>query len=173
MTLLFPMLEKFSAIICSGNFLLYNKNFIIKYFLRFFPALSSPFAAAAAAAAKLLQLCPTLCDPIDGSPPGSSVPGTLQARILERVASAFSVSFWDPCNAHVGVFNAVPEVSETVLIPFSFFLFHGGDFHSSVFQLTYPFFSLSYSAIDFFYCTFHFRYCIAHLCSFLVLLGLC
>ena len=37
-------------------------------------------AAAAAAAAKSLQLCPTLCDPIDGSPPGSPVPGILQAR---------------------------------------------------------------------------------------------
>ena len=43
-------------------------------------------AAAAAAAAKLLQLCPTLCNPIDGSPPGSSIPGTLQARILLWVA---------------------------------------------------------------------------------------
>ena len=47
-------------------------------------------AAAAAAAAKLLQSCPTLCDPINGSPPGSSVPGILQARILEWVAIAFS-----------------------------------------------------------------------------------
>ena len=37
----------------------------------------------AAAAAKSLQLCPTLCDPIDGSPPGSPVPGILQARTLE------------------------------------------------------------------------------------------
>ena len=37
----------------------------------------------AAAAAKLLQSCPTLCDPIDGSPPGSPVPGILQARRLE------------------------------------------------------------------------------------------
>ena len=45
---------------------------------------------AAAAAAKLLQPCPTLCDPIDGSPPGSSVPGILQARILEWVAISFS-----------------------------------------------------------------------------------
>ena len=45
---------------------------------------------AAAAAAKSLQLCPTLCDPIDGSPPGSSVPGILQARILEWVAISFS-----------------------------------------------------------------------------------
>ena len=45
---------------------------------------------AAAAAAKLLQLCPTLCDPINGSPPGSPVPGILQARTLEWVAIAFS-----------------------------------------------------------------------------------
>ena len=43
-----------------------------------------------AAAAKLLQSCPTLCDPIDGSPPGSPVPGTLQARTLEWVAISFS-----------------------------------------------------------------------------------
>ena len=44
----------------------------------------------AAAAAKSLQSCPTLCDPIDGSPPGSSVPGILQARTLEWVAISFS-----------------------------------------------------------------------------------
>ena len=43
-------------------------------------------AAAAAAAAKSLQSCPNLCDPIDGSPPGSPIPGILQARTLERVA---------------------------------------------------------------------------------------
>ena len=43
-----------------------------------------------AAAAKLLQLCPTLCDPIDGSPPGSPVPGILQGRTLEWVAISFS-----------------------------------------------------------------------------------
>ena len=47
-------------------------------------------AVAAAAAAKSLQLCPTLCDPIDGSPPGSPVPGILQARTLEWVAISFS-----------------------------------------------------------------------------------
>ncbi len=46
--------------------------------------------ATAAAAAKLLQSCPTLCDPIDGSPPGSPVPGILQARTLEWVAISFS-----------------------------------------------------------------------------------
>ena len=44
----------------------------------------------AAAAAKSLQSCPTLCDPIYGSPPGSPVPGILQARILEWVAISFS-----------------------------------------------------------------------------------
>ena len=44
---------------------------------------------AAAAAAKSLQLCPTLCDPMDGSPPGSPVPGILQARTLEWVAISF------------------------------------------------------------------------------------
>ena len=45
---------------------------------------------AAAAAAKSLQLCSTLCDPIDGSPPGSAIPGILQARMLEWVAISFS-----------------------------------------------------------------------------------
>ena len=45
---------------------------------------------AAAAAAKSLQPCPTLCDPIDGSPPGSPIPGILQARTLEWVAISFS-----------------------------------------------------------------------------------
>ena len=44
------------------------------------------YVAAAAAAAKSLQSCPTLCDPIDGSSPGSPVPGILQARTLEWVA---------------------------------------------------------------------------------------
>ena len=46
--------------------------------------------AAAAAAAKSLQSCPTLCDPTDGSPPGSPVPGILQARTLEWVAISLS-----------------------------------------------------------------------------------
>ena len=45
---------------------------------------------SAATAAKSLQSCPTLCDPIDSSPPGSSVPGILQARTLEWVAMSFS-----------------------------------------------------------------------------------
>ena len=41
-------------------------------------------------AAKSLQSCPTLCDPVDGSPPGSPIPGILQARTLEWVAISFS-----------------------------------------------------------------------------------
>ena len=44
------------------------------------------YSVAAAAAAKLHQSCPTLCDPIDGSPTGSTVPGILQTRTLEWVA---------------------------------------------------------------------------------------
>ena len=48
------------------------------------------FSCSAAAAAKSLQSCPTLCDPIDGSPPGSSVPGILQARTQEWVSISFS-----------------------------------------------------------------------------------
>ena len=46
--------------------------------------------STAAAAAKLLQSCPTLCDPIDGSPPGSPVSGILLAKTLEWVAISFS-----------------------------------------------------------------------------------
>src|SRR5574341_375892 len=54
---------------------------------------------AAAAAAKSLQSCPTLCDPTDGSPPGSPVPGILQARTLEWV----SISFSSACKCKVKV----------------------------------------------------------------------
>ena len=53
------------------------------------PWTEEPAAAAAAAAAKSLQSCLTLCDPIDGSPPGFPIPGILQARTLEWVAIAF------------------------------------------------------------------------------------
>ena len=54
------------------------------------PSTCNYIAAAAAAAAKSLQSCLTLCDPTDGSPPGSAVPGILQARTLEWVAISFS-----------------------------------------------------------------------------------
>ena len=62
-------------------------NFHINYF---WPKGNYPLLAAAAAAAKSLQSCPTLCNPIDGSPPGSPVPGILQARTLEWGAISFS-----------------------------------------------------------------------------------
>ena len=55
-----------------------------------FYLLFCPWVAAAAAAATSLQSCPTLCDPRDSSPPGSPVPGILQARTLEWVAISFS-----------------------------------------------------------------------------------
>ena len=60
--------------------------------IQYFTIISQMYAAAAAAAAaaKSLQSCPTLCDFIDSSPPGSPVPGILQARILEWVAISFS-----------------------------------------------------------------------------------
>ena len=56
--------------------------------------ISLSFSAAAAAAAKLRQSCLTLCDPMDGSPPGSPIPGILQARTLEWGAIAFSTVFF-------------------------------------------------------------------------------
>ena len=65
--------EQVSSLLCS------LPSFFLIYWLSF-------NAAAAAAAAKSLQSCPTLCDPIDGSPPGSIAPGILQQRILEWVA---------------------------------------------------------------------------------------
>ena len=62
-----------------------------------------------AAAAKSRQLCPTLCDPIDGSPPGSAVPGILQARTLEWIAISFSSAWkWKvkvKSFSHVGLFT--------------------------------------------------------------------
>ena len=67
--------------LCAGHAVNYKGNFIAVC-VKAFPA--------AAAAAKSPQSCLTLCDPIDGSPPGSSLPGILQARILAWVAIAFS-----------------------------------------------------------------------------------
>ena len=61
-----------------------RQTFVVKVMSLLFNMLS------AAVAAKSLQSCPTLCDPIDGSPPGFPIPGILQARILECVAISFS-----------------------------------------------------------------------------------
>ena len=63
------------------------------YFILNLKCSRTPYYAAPAAA-KSLQLCPTLCDPVDGSPPGSAIPGILQARTLEWVAISFS-SAWN------------------------------------------------------------------------------
>ena len=61
-----------------------------KYRLYFLPSSSNVWVSTATAtSAKSLQACPTLCDPRDGSPPGSPVPGILQARTLEWVAISF------------------------------------------------------------------------------------
>ena len=90
---------------CSGDqwrhrgarYPVYPKRIHCRYFLRnkwvFLNVHTSERpckCSAAAAAAESLQACPTLCDPVDGSPPGSPVPGILQARTLEWVAISFS-----------------------------------------------------------------------------------
>ena len=69
----------------------YGWEFSQLFYVKFYkPSLCSTTATAAA---KSLQSCPTLCDPIDGSPPGSTIPGILQARTLEWVAISFSYAW--------------------------------------------------------------------------------
>ena len=75
-----------SHALLQGIFLILGSNLC----LLGLPALAGGFFTTAAAAAKLLQSCPTLRDPIDCSPPGSPIPGILQARTLEWVAISFS-----------------------------------------------------------------------------------
>ena len=95
LTLLFCFLLFFSFAIYPKLFKLLLCFFleVCKSSLLFSIFCISWWFAAAAATAKSLQLCLTLCDPIDDSPPGSSVPGIFQARILEWVAISFS-SAW-------------------------------------------------------------------------------
>ena len=80
------------SILKSGDIILPTKVYLVKATV--FPVVygceSWTIKKDAAAAAKLLQLCLTLCCPIDSSPPGSPVPGILQARTLEWVAISFS-----------------------------------------------------------------------------------
>ena len=78
------------------------RAFILKYILLVFQVL------VAAAAAKSLQSCPTLCGPIDGSPPGSAVPGILQARVPEWVAIAFSGAY---CYPNLIIYKAMALLS--------------------------------------------------------------
>ena len=92
MSLLFNMLSRLVI-----NFLPRSNHLLISWLqspsvtgMSLHHNLHSVYIYPTAAAAKSLQLCPTLCDPIDGSPLGSSVPGILLARILEWVAIAFS-----------------------------------------------------------------------------------
>ena len=86
-----------------------NRHWLLNHFQ--FSQLSSwDFFFPAAAAAKSLQSYPTLCDPIDGSPPGSPDPGIFQARTLEWVAIFFS-NAWN-----IGVFAAFTAYVSTILI---------------------------------------------------------
>ena len=66
-------------------------NYLYMY-IRIYPCISIEIQSIHAVAAKSLQLCLTLCDPIEGSPPGSPVPGILQAKTLEWVAISFSIA---------------------------------------------------------------------------------
>ena len=86
--------------------------------------------SAAAAAAKLLQSCPTLCDPIDGSPPGSPVPGILQTRTLEWVAISFSNAYWISTMTHEAwglsshIFDPFTPSHMAPIFTTSYFLWH-------------------------------------------------
>ena len=79
------VMTNLDSILKSRDITLSTKVGLVKSMV--FPVVMYGYAAAAA---KSLQLCRTLCDPVDGSPPGSPVPGILQARILEWVAISFS-----------------------------------------------------------------------------------
>ena len=70
----------------NNNDLLYSPG----NYTAFFPIIGYYSVSAAAAAAKSVQSCLTLCDPIDSSPPGSAIPGILQAGVLEWIAISFS-----------------------------------------------------------------------------------
>ena len=72
-----------------GRYMHTHTLLVLNQYYPYFKVLFT-FITLTAAAAKLLQSCPTLCDPIDGSPPGSPIPGILQARTLEWVAISFS-----------------------------------------------------------------------------------
>ena len=83
----FWMVMVFTYIVYFSEFVLYSYGWSLPLGIQGSPlVIASEERCSTAAAAKSLQLCPTLCDPIDGSPPGSLVPGILQARTLEWVS---------------------------------------------------------------------------------------
>ena len=88
----FPELLKMSVLTCfTSVFIDFMENHIFRgSYIIMEKSFSHARYCHAAAAAKSPQSCPTLCDPIDGRPPGSTIPGTLQARTLEWVAISFS-----------------------------------------------------------------------------------
>ena len=89
----FPEVLKMSVLTCFASvFIDFMENHIFRgsYIIMQKSFSHARYCHAAAAAAKSPQSCPTLCDPIDGRPPGSAIPGTLQARTLEWVAISFS-----------------------------------------------------------------------------------
>ena len=93
---------------CCSNIL-----FFVKSLLETVAKLSSLLGTAtAAAAAKSLQSFPTLCDPIDGSPPGSPIPGILQARTLEWVAISFSNAWKWKVKSESEVAQSCPTLSD-------------------------------------------------------------
>ena len=89
-----------SCISCTGRWILYHYHHWEAHDL-FWCLMYCLAAAPAAAAAKSLQSCLTLFDPIDGSPPGFPIPGILQARTLEWVAISFSTSLKKTCGVSV------------------------------------------------------------------------
>ena len=106
----FHKLQIHEVYIFSGYKIAYKHDSIFKMKIlisihneKFYSKITYIYATAAAAAAKWLQSCPTLCDPIDSSPLGSSVSGILQARALEWGA----ISFSNMCNTHTQIYPQV------------------------------------------------------------------
>ena len=71
------------------------------------------FSTASASAAKSLESCPTLCDPIDGSPLGSAIPGILQARVLEWGATAYQITNGIFHRIRTKIFTVCMEIQNT------------------------------------------------------------
>ena len=103
-------------------------------------------------AAKSLQSCPTLCDPTDGRPQGSPVPGILQAHYFFKYSLfLFSLfSFWDFHDAYVDLLDEAPQVWGSLQFSQSFFFLflRQHNFHCLMFKFPDPFFCLLKSAFE-------------------------